>query len=322
MNILIVANHFPICSARYAADAFTRLGHDVRHVGPAMGREVWGLSLPADYVWESDNHQWASEHPDWATDLIIVMDSDPALLDGQRPNPQFKTPMVIWGVDNHVRDYRRPYFDHYFLAHRHVSMMAWPVTEAEIGPIPDGLRVKTIIERNPDMTHLPCAYDPQWHTPSPIAWADREYDVCMVGVMYPQRRQAVQKLREAGLKVFAGSGLVYESYRDAYHNSRVSLCMSACGDLAQRVFETAAMGCCVLTDPLADLSNEATNKALGLNSFAVYTSEDEMVAQALELALEPIGEVGARILQDCVQSHTWDARAQVIVDWFEGREDD
>lgn len=287
MNILIVANHYAVCSARYAADAFKRLGHTVRHIGPAMGRDIWGLTLPERYVWEPDDNP-LEDH--WRPDLRVIMDSDPAILDR---NLGYAEPTVVWGVDNHVRDYRRPYFYHYFLAHRHVSVMDW----------------------REDMTWLPCCYDPVVHTPSSIPYFEREYDVCMIGVMYPQRWALVKRLRDAGLKVLAGMGLVYDGYVQAYHNSRIALCASSNGDLALRVFEGAAMGCCVLSDMVADLVHEDTNTAMGLAGFCLYQDENELLAQALELAREPIGEQAAQRMQRSVQAHTWDARVQTIVDW-------
>jgi len=33
MNVLVVAIHYPVCSARYAVDALRRLGHEVRSAG-------------------------------------------------------------------------------------------------------------------------------------------------------------------------------------------------------------------------------------------------------------------------------------------------
>ena len=186
MNILILSNHYAVCSARYATSAFERLGHTVKHVGPAMGRDIWGLTLPAEYKWEPKPRDFG-EKPN----LVIMMDSDPRLLDDFKVKLDHQGAKliltgdgipkdysaIVWGVDNHARDYRRDWFDHYFLAHRHVSVMDW--------------------ELNTDMTHLPCCYDPTLHTPSLIPFEERKYDVGMIGVMYPQRWTLVKALREA-----------------------------------------------------------------------------------------------------------------------------
>lgn len=299
MKILIVANHYPVCSARYAADAFARLGHEVRHVGPAMGRSIWGLELPERYAWEP--HDIPFEDPD----LVIVMDSDPALLDGTNLAKLNTCPVVVWGVDNHVRDYRRPWFNHYFLAHRNVSVTDWYWLGGAFSEH----------DMRPDMTHLPCAYDPTVFTPSTIPWAEREYDVAMIGVMYPQRWEAVQQLRAAGLKVIAGTGLVYENMAAAYQNSRISLCLSATGDVGQRIFESAACGCVVVSDECEDFG-------LLDAKFLNQVSYDETVVEAAQHILGQPAAAGAQLAQQLawVKSHTWDARAQVIADWLVNRQ--
>lgn len=215
-------------------------------------------------------------------------------------------PTVVWSVDNHVRDLRQPNIDHYFLAHKSVSVMPWDwETESEDHDLTMGKPYN-------DMTWLPCAYDPVAFPPSPIPWAEREYDVCMIGVMYPARWALVNAMRAAGLKVLAGTGLVYDAYRDAHHNSRVALVSSFNGDLPIRLFEGAGMGCAVLCDEIADLLN--------LNelppSINMYTSVDEAVNMVNALLDHSSNETFPAQSVQWAASHTWDARAQVIVDWF------
>jgi hypothetical protein len=242
------------------------------------------MTLPERYVDTPDEIEIGR-----TPDLVIIMDSDPRILDSA---DQYKeiAPVIVYGVDNHVRDYRRPHFDHYFLAHRDVSVMEW----------------------RDDMTWLPCAYDPTLFTPSPIPYAEREYDVCMIGVMYPQRWQLVSELRAAGLKVLAGTGLLFEDYRDAYHNARISLCISAAGDVAQRVFETAAMGCLVVSDPCADFER--------LGAAGVVKSYDFVQAVQGFLARPDMAQTNIALSMAWVKNETWDARAQVIIDWLQKRQ--
>lgn len=317
MNILIVANHYAVCSARYAAAAFERLGHTVKHIGPAMGRNIWGLTLPPEYMWEPDveiadsrdTANWQQGKPE----LIIVMDSDPAILDAQFINVD--VPVIIWGVDNHVRDYRRPYFDHYFLAHRNVSVMNWNTRIAN-RPVTAGFPIYEGDVQPSGMTHVPCCYDPALHTPSPIPFEEREFDVCMIGYMYPSRWAAVQALRDAGFKVLAGTGLVYESYAQAYQNARISLCLSSNGDVAQRVFETARMGCVVMSDNCADYPI--------LKPDGIWLLDDltpETVVQAVRDVLHEPEHAQAMIARSMAwaEPHTWDARAAEIVRWYERR---
>lgn len=314
MKILIHAIHYPVCSARYAVDAFKRLGHDVCHIGQYTGREIWGMEVPAEYTWLPE-----PPAPDWSPDIAILMDT------AYQWHYEGDAPTIVWSVDNHIRDSRQLGIDHYFLAHKSVSVMAWEYRVASPSYAPTGMSPMAtahlpaealMVRQHQDMTWLPCAYDPVAFPPSPIAWADRKYDVCMIGVMYPKRWELVNAMRAAGLKVFAGTGLIYDAYRDAYHNSRVALVSSACGDLPIRLFEGAGMGCAVLCDEIRDL------RKLDVVPPAVeYLTADKAVEFAKDIANLPsaLGEERAAFSALWAKYHTWDKRAQVIVDWAEAR---
>lgn len=302
MKILVLAVHFEVTGARYITDALKRLGHDVKHTGAtAQLKDAWGVDVPEKYIWKPD------VLPDnWQPNLIIIADTltpDYVIPEGLRD-----IPAVIWSQDNHVRNSRvlqdsgktgEQLIKHYFLAHYHGK--AQPVTQ-------------------PDETWLPCAADTHVFTPSTIPWEQREYDICCIGVMYPRRAALVERLRAEGFKVFAATGLVYEEYAQAYQNSRISLCVSANGDVAQRIFETAAMGCTVLTDVLDDLVDPMTNRILGLNGFAVYQDDDNCIEMARDLLTNDraLAAYGAMAMQKIVRErHTWEDRAQVVIDWYE-----
>lgn len=308
MRILIAANHYPVASGRYMADAFRRLGHEVRTDGLAMGNNVWGITVDPKYIWTPTGTP--TPPAQWA-DLVIVMDSDPAVWELVKRN-SFECPVVVYGVDNHVRSYEGDLFEHYFLAHYHGP--AHPVDPART-----------------DHSWLPCASDPMF-TPSPIAWSEREFDVCCVGVLYPRRLEVIDALKSSGLKVFAATGLLYEEYRAAYWNARISLCVSAAGDVAQRIFETGRMGCAILTDPLLDFADETTNKVLGIYGRMTYQNPAEAAVLARELlgsqpafnigvvttqSQEPLGKGAALQLQKACMPHVWDRRAEVILSWYE-----
>lgn len=293
MKILIIAVHFEVTGARYIADAFKQLGHDVKHIGqPARLKDAWGVEIDARWEWKPDTLE-----SDWIPGLIILADTLVTVADVP---PSFAgVPVIVWIQDNHVRNVRQAGVAHYFLAHAHGP--AQPVTQA-------------------DETWLPCATDASYFRQSVIPYREREYDVCIVGVMYERRARLVNKLREAGLKVFAATGLVYEAYAQAYQNSRISLCVSAAGDVAQRVFESAGMGCLVLSDPLADMLDDETNRKLGLNGFAFYWSDDECVDRAVEFTQREVAkaEWGSQVLGHIVRAqHTWKHRAQRVIDWYQ-----
>lgn len=301
MRILVLAVHFEVTGARYIIDAFRRLGHDVKHYGQiAELKDVWGIDVDPKYKWMPHS---LMELDAWGTpDLIVIADT--LTPDYVVPKMYRNVPVVVWSQDNHVRNSRQAQnshlslIKHYFLAHKHGK--AQPVT-------------------HDDETWLPCATDPIAFPSSPIPYDQREYDICCVGVMYPRRKQLVELLKREGFKVFAATGLVYEEYKNAYHNSRMSLCVSADGDVAQRVFETLGMGCLVLTDPLDDLLDDKTNHQLGLRGFSVYWSDNELVNRAQEfISTEREAAIAATTItpQLIRRDHTWDVRAQVVINWY------
>jgi hypothetical protein len=298
MRILIVCTHYAVCSGHYMADAFKRLGHEVRTVGPARDNKIWGMTVDPKFAWEptyimyEKNGIYSADLDYWRPDLVLQMDSEIIGTGTLWPD----VPHAVFGVDNHVRRYDtlQGNFSHYFLSHHDGPCM--PVDNS-----------------NPKHTWLPCGYDPSIFTPSPIPFDDREYDVCMVGVMYGRRIQLIETMRQIGLKVFASTGLLYDEYRDAYWNSRISLCSSFCGDVAMRVFETMAMGCMVLTDPCVDFDR------LGMDPGIYAVRYDNFgAAAALAHAMITIFAPSAKATIErglaWVLPHTWDARAQKIIE--------
>ncbi len=95
MQILIVAIHYPVASARYAKDAFKRLGHDVRSLGDSTGNKIWGIEVDARHAWPSDGG-YTAHWDDWTPDLIVLMDSAFAY---HHP-VSADVPHVVWGVDS------------------------------------------------------------------------------------------------------------------------------------------------------------------------------------------------------------------------------
>jgi hypothetical protein len=284
MRLLLLANHFATCSARYYADAFARLGHDVRHIGPSMGAHIWGITVPARHIWTP-----CPPEPGWTPDLVIVADSDPSILEAARDLP-CTAPKIVVAVDNHVRSYVRPHFDHYFLAHRHPAVSLQAFTD--------------------NTTWLPCAHDPVHFYAKPDDYRARPYDCALVGVPYPQRIAVVTALRAAGLSVYAAAGLLYDDYANAYWNARLSICVSIAGDVAQRIFETAALGCAVISDPCPDLPHLDPQGITVLDSRhpAAYVAAAQHLLAHPETALSHIAASTA-----WSRAHTWDIRASTLL---------
>lgn len=283
MKILLAYIHYPVCSGRYVKDALQRLGIDVKSVGYSTGDQIWNMKVSARHTHHPDGALTAT-FPNWTPDLVIVMESAWAY-----HHPVYASvPHVIYGMDNHVRDYRQDGIAHYFLAHNAPSIMDMSAD---------------------DVTWLPCGYDPVAFTPSPIPFAERAFDVALVGVMYIERIQIMDKMREAGLKVAQYTGLLYDEYASVYHNSKIALNVSAKGDLNQRIFETSALGCIVLTDECKDL-DDITDRSF--TAVMIYKSPSDAIKKAKVLVkLEPLAHDTAWL-----KSHTWDERATVIIKWY------
>jgi Glycosyl transferases group 1 len=302
VKILVVAVHFEVTGARYITDAFKRLGHDVRHVGQLTRlRDAWGVDVADKYIWWPNAVVDYSDYDtEWIPDLVIIADT--IVTTDYTQNllriPKH-IPVIKWVQDNHVRNVREDGITHYFLAHKHGQ--AQPVTHA-------------------DETWLPCAADTSVFTPSPIAWEDRAYDVAMIGVMYPHRLEVIEALKAAGLKVYASTGDVYDEYRAIYQNSRISLCLSANDDLAQRVFETGAMGCLVAMNVPADVRDEKTALELGINGYLQISNTQEavnLIKLMLTVDKSAAKTAAANWQRTVLERHDWTHRAQVVIDWYE-----
>jgi hypothetical protein len=285
MKILITCNHFAVASGRYAYNALKRLGHDVKSQGMCYEDKIWHIKVDPKYIWVPD-----APEADWQPDLVIHMDGNAA------PVRVGDALHVVYGVDNHVRDYWPDFdWDHLFLVHNFGFRMG-----------------------EDDATWLPCGYDPVWFAPGPPL-VERRWDAAMVGYDYPQRAQLRYALLSAvpGLSMQYGLAL-YEDYAAAYQHAKISLVRSFGGDVAIRVWETAAMGALLIMDETHDA--EALGLEHGVNCL-VYRDDAEC-AQRVKWALTNLDEAQAIASagQAWAVPDTWDARVQVIVDWAEAHQ--
>jgi hypothetical protein len=287
MRILYIVDHAAVCMGRHMCDAFRRIGVDLRSIGPA-GTPMWGREAFPTRTWVPDG-SLETRWPDWTPDLVIW---------GRMPVDETvrlynDVAQVLQTGDNHVLVWRHERMEHYFLGHLHGEEMRC---------------------EGPNVTWVPMAYDPVFYTPSPIPWKERKFDTALVGVMYPQRIELVEGLRAAGIQVFNALGLVYEEYREIYHQTRISLCCSAARDVGMRVFETAAMRCLILTDPCPDLPH------LRADGIVVFHDLKSAVRAVRNILANPqLAESAIERSFNWVLPHTWDARARVIVNWYENR---
>jgi glycosyltransferase involved in cell wall biosynthesis len=286
MKLLIACEHHPITPARYMTEAFAALGVDVRHIGTGHGSNTGFSDTPRpDLEWTPQgNYQksWA----DWKPDVVLYLDTISAFYH----HTVYATVPHIWYHIEGLMDNVMPGMAHYFHA-------------TSYGPNWDTVPQK--------MTWVPPAYDPNLHTPSAIPWEQREYDICLIGRHDAKRDWYVEAFRAAGLKVFSAKGLINGDYVAAYHNARMSLIEHFSGIVPMRTFESAAMGNLLFSQWFIDYDR------LGIQGVAILPDLDTAARAARELLDRP-DECKRLVSQslEWVKPHTWESRAQQIIDWY------
>ena len=294
MRILLSMPHFPVSTGRFLKDAFARLGHDVKSCGAAHGVHTgWGLDIDERYVFHPDapNNE---QIPGWIPDLVVNLDEYARPLP-QRHSAYVHTPHIAYSTSNNTVNLSGANFEHDFIALWNGP--AWKMEESD--------PAKT--------TWLPCAYCPDVHTPSPIPWENREYDVVFIGAAYTERQVMLDMFRQAGLKVFQDMGLIYDEYVEVYHNSRFGIAHAGMWPApAMRFYETPAMG-------VISLCRDTVYEArLDADDSVLWFSWDSYL-ERVRWYLDNPNEAEALVQRglEWVKPHTWDARAQTIIEWFE-----
>ena len=126
-------------------------------------------------------------------------------------------------------------------------------------------------------------------------------------VRYMGSPKAVNALRASGLKVLAGMGLIGEDCAQAYQLAKVSLCLSARSDVAQRVFETAACGCAVFSDHCPDF------EWLMIPGIAEWDGDDLVGTVHGILKDIPTAQAWASEAQAAMTGHSWTDRALTLL---------
>lgn len=137
----------------------------------------------------------------------------------------------------------------------------------------------------------------------------KEYDVCLVGLQYPNRTSLVSVLRDGGISVHYELGLGPDEYRLAYSKSRVAISWSSLDDLIARVFEAGAMGLPLVTNRVPDLPLHFYENA----EFLGFTTIEEAVSKVKVALSNPNAPIMARNLsEEVLKKHTYDHRIEQI----------
>lgn len=156
---------------------------------------------------------------------------------------------------------------------------------------------------------LPYAYDPIIHYPEPDT--EKIYDVCIIGLHYDQRSAVVTKLKNRGYNVYYGLGDVMDEYRHIYNQSKIAFSWSSRDDLCARNWEALAMGNLLVSNRVTDMQTFFVENLhyLGFDTVEEAISKIEWALNNPDKATE-IADAGNRK----VQGHTYDARAQQILE--------
>ena len=280
MKIALAYIHYPVSTGRYLKNAFGYLGgHEIVSIGPGTkGFIPW---LPkVDFSRYQDTPSYEFWPEGYYPDVLIQVDAAFALT-GDFPFPNY-----CYAVDNHVRPYKDRDYDMFFGAH------SW----GEKGNKPETFQ------------WLPCAYDVIHHYNMHV---ERQVDAMLVGVPYPNRIELLQGMMQVTKKVVGAVGFMYEDYNQAYNESKVALVEPANNDLAERVFENMAQGCCVLARHVPDMDKIGLEDGNQLLVFHSIDEAKEKLAWALSHETERL-EI-AKCGEEWVKNHSWNERAKVIL---------
>lgn len=297
MRILLSYIGYPVGAGKFFKKALRNLGYKVVHFGPDADRTLpWmpnedfskyadrpdvKLPYPYEQTYPMDMALGEVEAKYGKVDLVIQMDANFHLV-GKAPVPN-----VVWMIDNHVANYDASVenADAVFGAH------SWGHHSGD-----------------KNFAWLPCAFSPTDHFLTP--GAERVYDLLFMGVVYPHRAQMLNYLAPHG-KVGMAMGILGKEYNDKYNQARMSLCMSACGDLPMRVFENAAQGCMIFCDKQPDLDK------LGLKYGQHYISFDSYAdaVEKFKLLIKEPERVGyiADMGRAALAKETYESRAETMI---------
>jgi len=287
---------YPFALARYMLEAlYRRPDVEVWVAGPFSGRQIpWlgGMFLPKSYVRKPDLALPMSQPPQviyphlhseipWRPDIWIEANAGLATIG--RPIEKY----VVIGTDPHVLNYSkaREEADIFFCMQKAYG--------------------------HPGDLWLPYAYDPIWHSKTNIPWDAREYDISLVGLPYPNRRQLIERLRMKGLSVYLKNGPCYTDARDIYHSSRLGLNWSSRFDMNARVFELMGFGICQVMNRVPDLAELFIED----EHYIGFDTMEEAEAKILEILGKPheaqqIAQNANELVQDI---HTWDSRMEAVL---------
>ncbi len=304
IKIAFTMIHYPVAMGRYFLEALLRRKDvEVWSAGPFSGRNIpWsdgsgsiGMVMPPAYIRKPDyplpmsarpflSYRILEQNAPWKPDLWLEVNANLFPVDVPKG-----APYAVVGTDPHVLN---PHYD-------------------TLRPLAD----KFFCMQQPYMKNgdvwLPYAYDPVFHSQTTIPYGLREYDASLIGLQYGQRTVFFNKLKQMGHNVYFTIGQAYEDAKKIYHNTRVGFNYSSLQDTTARVFEIMGFGICPLLNNVPDLLEMFVE-----DEHYLGFSTPEMAIEKFKWAIDnpdKADEMGFAARR-AVEPHTWDARAQSILE--------
>jgi len=298
MNIVFSTMYYPVAIGKYFEFALRRRDDvNLFTTGPWTSTSIpWGggmhlsekYSKPPDFPFSADfcgktavNPAIIENHLPFKPDLWINADAGFAF---SKPN----CPYAIIATDPHVLnyDFQRKNCDRFYNMQKFYS--------------------------KPGDIYLPYCADPVWHAPLE---REKEYDVCLIGLQYPNRTQLVNRLRQRGLKVFYDIGIVYDEYQEMYTKSKIALSWSSLQDLIARCFEAMMMKVPLVCNyvPDLDLHFDEYDHYLGFDSIEMAEKKIVDALNDYEVAMQ-MAERAHNIVKE---DYTYDRRIEMILEDFD-----
>ena len=298
MRIAISSIWYPVTISRYFESALRhRDDIEVVSVGPYTGSWIpWagGLSLPEKYAIPPDfpmarhlsnirstSSNFLKENKMFQ-DIDVWIQADSNFFFNERPPCRTNVHIAI---DPHVLDYsvQHTTADYFFNMQKFYSQ--------------------------PGDIYLPYCASKYHHFPEEV---EKEYDVCLVGLQYPNRNEFVAALRREGISVHYELGLGMDEYRMAYSKSRVAISWSSMKDLIARVFEAGAFNLPLVTNRVPDLSEHFVEE----EHYLGFNTVEEAVFQVKKILanLAHYESMTKAFHDEVVSKHMYDNRIDQILE--------
>jgi GT2 family glycosyltransferase/spore maturation protein CgeB/tetratricopeptide (TPR) repeat protein/protein-L-isoaspartate O-methyltransferase len=156
---------------------------------------------------------------------------------------------------------------------------------------------------------LPLACDPAIHKKHEL---NKEWDVCFVGNLFPNRLEVLDRIRRRFRKCFVGQRY-FDEMAKTYSAARIVWNLSIKNDINMRVFEALACGSMLLTNDLRDNGQEELFHD-GVH-LATYRDPEEMLDKiGFYLAHDEVRErIAAAGMAEVKEKHTYRLRMEKIL---------